>query len=187
LRPEKIQTRELLLEHTLDQSWRIVGSVYSNRLTDLISFDGTTWQNNAPQQAEGMLAALEGRWADGWRLRGSMAWQHVKNTSTGAHLENSPTQISKIALVAPLGQGIKLALDNQYISSRQSLGSNPVPLGGYMLTHLNLLYALPGLNLSFGVNNLFDKRYSQPSTYPDSGAILPGEGRTFRVQGEYVF
>jgi iron complex outermembrane receptor protein len=78
-------------------------------------------------------------------------------------------------------------LEMSYMSSRKTLDDHRV--GGFLLTNLTASYSklLPNLNLSAGVYNIFNRRYSDPGGSEHVSDALLQDGRSFRVKLDYAF
>jgi iron complex outermembrane receptor protein len=119
-----------------------------------------------------------------WRgAEGHMSYglQEAIDQATGETLPNSPRQMGKARVSAPLfGAGSSLAVEVLAIGSRQTLSGNWT--GASTTANLTLLKPLGRTLEIFGtVRNLFDVDYAVPASSEHVQDTIPQNGRTFRV------
>lgn len=194
LSPETIKTYEFVYEQFFLDHFRAAGAVFYNTISDLVlqqtGADGlSVFQNTGKVETKGFEAELEGTWKNGLRGRLSYTYQDAKDKDTDRSLVNSPKYMAKLNVIAPLWQDkVFSGLEMQYMGSRKTL--NGTKTGGSLLTNLTLFSQniLKGLEVSFSVYNLFDKKYSYPASnehYPIN--TIEQDGRTFRFKVTYGF
>jgi iron complex outermembrane receptor protein len=118
----------------------------------------------------------------------SYAIQRAVRHPNEATLPNSPQHIAQLHLYRNLfGMKGGAGLEMSYMSSRKTLDDHRV--GGFLLTNLTASYSklLPNLNLSAGVYNIFNRRYSDPGGSEHVSDALLQDGRSFRVKLDYAF
>lgn len=193
LRPESVQTAELVLEHKISHGTRIQGSIYRYWTTDLISLVPVALdfqnQNVASTHTTGASLELERQWDNGTRLRGSYAWQLAQDES-GHHMVNSPRNLGKFNLTFPFLQNtFRSGLELQYVGAR--LTNIGTELGSYTVTNLTLSSdrLLPNIEVSATIRNLFDRQYADVAPAPPTNAqiSIPQDGRNFWLQLIYNF
>jgi iron complex outermembrane receptor protein len=195
LKPEKIKTYEVILDHYFANNLRLSASLFDYRINDLIEqvtdpVDGLLVFNNVSKvETKGAQLVAEGQWDNGIKGRASYSYQHARDVDTGMTLTNSPQQLAKLNVTGPLFSGVRAGWETLYTGPRKTtLGS----VGGYSITNLTLRTdeLAKGLDLSFSVYNLFDKTYYDPTT-PDLANngldSLQQDGRTFRFKLSYRF
>ena len=201
LKPEKIQTYEIIYEQYFLDHYRSSLSGFYYKIHDLITSEPfgapdsglTQYQNVDSADAPGVELELEGKWNKGLEGRVSYTFQRAEDAKTGRILTNSPEHLVKFNLIAPLYEKILFAgLEEQYASSRTTFDANRTGenrTGGSYFTNLTLFSrgALPGLELSCSVYNLFDTRYSDPGSFNHVQDKIEQDGRTFRVKLQYRF
>ena len=194
LKPEKISTSELVVEHNPSSNLRLTGDVYSNKISDNIAqvvdpADGLLVFLNAGQvNAHGAELEVERLWDNGARLRASYAWQISRDSASGVELTSSPRQLAKLNYSMAVWQDrLRTGLELQYTGSRKTLAGGTA--GGHLLTNLTLLSEkLTGnLDVSASVYNLFDTCYSDPGGPEHVQDVIPQDGRTFRLKLTYRF
>ncbi|HEU4403578.1 MAG TPA: TonB-dependent receptor, partial [Candidatus Polarisedimenticolia bacterium] len=169
LAPESISTTELVLEQYVGGNLRLSGSLFHNSSKEMINLaidplDNLKYFDNLDRlEASGVEFELQRRWARGWEIRFSSAYQTSRAPGTPGPVANSPHNLSKLNLFAPfLGKRLAAGLEMQYTSSRHTVANTDV--GGFLAVNLTLLSKelAPGLEISATVSNLLDKRYADP-------------------------
>ena len=191
LAPERITTREVVLEHTLGTAGHATLSLFRYNITDLITQqqDETSgvliFRNLARASGSGAEAAFERLLGGGARIRASYAWQNAKD-GAGAALVNSPRHMAKLNLVLPVGASARLGTEVQCMSSR--LTEHAVT-GGYCLANLTLASAelVPGADVSLSLYNASGKRYADPAGPAFVQESLAREERALAAKLVYAF
>jgi outer membrane cobalamin receptor len=191
LRPERIATREIVLEHVLPGSGHATLSMYHYLMSDLINqeLDADTgllvFHNLDRATMNGAEAALE-RQFSGMRLRASFAWQLARNQG-GAELADSPRRLAKINLAAPLNRSrAKLGSELVCSSPRQSVHG---AVGGYCVSNLTMTVprVSPNADLSLSLFNAFDKRYADVAGEAFQQDAIARQSRTLYAKLAYRF
>lgn len=192
LRPERIRTGELAVEHLVHDGFRIGGSVFRYTVEDYINTtidpaDGLmVFRNIDRVRATGFGAEAERVWSWGARLRASYSQQRAQDAS-GARLVNSPRHLAKLNASAPLPGGwLRAGAELQYTGPRRTLAGDT---GGFWLGNLNLTAdrLAPGLEVSLGVYNIFNRRYADPGGTEHVQDAIRQDGRTLRLKLRYRF
>jgi iron complex outermembrane receptor protein len=194
LKPETIQTSEVVWEELLRRNLRVSVSGFYNKIDDLISQqldsnDGSIFFSNLERaKAAGLEMEIEGKLRN--RLEGGVSYTYAvaKDRATHAPLSNSPHHLAKLHAIAPLAQGkLFAAVDAQFTSGRRLERGGKV--AGFAVVNLTLSSrpVWKGLSLSASLYNLFDKRYADPGADEHRMAALAQDGRNFRVRLSYHF
>jgi iron complex outermembrane receptor protein len=198
LKPEKITTGEVVVEQQMGQ--HLSGSVsgFYNDINNLI--EQTTiaagepnagliqLQNLGKANAKGLELALKGTWAGGWEGRASYSLTDARDGITGARLVNSPAQLAKFDLIAPLYQEKLFAsLDCQVMSDRITLARQTDPGFGTVNFTLFSRQLIKGLELSASIYNLFDNKYSDPGGEEHLQDLIRQDGRAYQIKATYRF
>jgi iron complex outermembrane receptor protein len=191
LRPEKIATRELVLEHVLAGGGHATLSLFRYAVDDLISqqMDPGThmliFRNIDHADARGHEAALD-RDFGALRLRASYSWQLARGTG-GVPLIDSPRHLAKANLTAPLGWrggrvGAELLCSGKRLADQGAAG-------GYCVANVTLsaLRVLPRTELSLSAYNATGKRYADVAGAAFAQTALAREGRTLAAKLEWRF
>ena len=193
LRPERVRTTELALEHAPSNATRMLLTAFRSEVRNLITLgeipalERLTFSNIAGARVQGIEAEAEHRWGQGLRLKAAYGWQQAHNAWTGEPLVNAPRHLAKIQWSGPFGNlpGAawthgRLGLEVIGVSSRLSPSSR---IAGHVLTHLTYSATLSrGTDLSFSIHNLFGRRYADPASFEIRGNSLLQDGRSLRVK-----
>lgn len=198
LKPEKIQTYELVYEQYFQEHYRSSLSGFYYRVQDLITSEPvdplnpkdspTRYVNVDSIAARGVELELEGKWQGGLEGRVSYTYQRAEDSGTGADLTNSPDHLAKLNLIVPLYKSVLFAgFEEQYQSSRLTLGGGQTGAG--YLSNLTLFSRgiIPGLHLSASVYNLFATKNIDPGSPNHVQGTIAQDGRSFRLKLDYRF
>jgi iron complex outermembrane receptor protein len=198
LEPESITTGELVAEQQMGRHWSASASGFYNDINHLI--EQTTIppgdpnagkiqeQNLGRASAKGLELALKGTWAGGFEGRASFSLTDARDGVTGARLVDSPADLAKLDLTAPLCPGKVFAtLEWRYMSDRATLAGQTDP--AYQVVNLTLFSRrlVRGLELSASVYNLFDTKYSDPGGEEHLQDLIQQNGRDWRVKATWYF
>lgn len=171
LDPEKIQATELVLEHHLDKSARVLATLYhqsTERYLRNETIAGTSdkqFQNTSGASTNGIELEFEKHWSNDVRLRTSIAYQDAEANSREPMI-NIPSRIGKLNLSAPLlNPNWRVAFELQAYSKRYTedkVADRYIDTGSYSLANLTISAnsVLPNLDLAFGIRNLFNRDYA---------------------------
>lgn len=194
LKPEIINTYELVLEQYLGHHLRGSASAYYYEIDKLIDqvldpSDGLLIYQNANKiNAKGFELTVEGKWPSGWDGRVSYAIQEARDSASDRLLTNSPQHLVKGNLIIPLFRDkVFGSLETRYMSSRLTLSGNSAK--SVFLTNATLFtqQVLPGWEFSAQVNNLFDYHYSDPTSGQHVQDLILQDGRTYWLKLKYHF
>ncbi len=197
LRPERVTTHELVLEHALRDGGHATLSLFRYAVDDLISQqrDARTgmlvFRNMDRADARGVEAALD-RDFGALRLRASYARQLARSASNigsmdGTPMIDSPRQLARANLTAPLGwRDGRLGAELQCSGKRLA---DQGAAGGYCVANVTIsaLRLLPRTELSLSAYNALDKRYADIAGPAFVQATLPREGRTLVAKLDWRF
>jgi iron complex outermembrane receptor protein len=190
LQPERIGTREAVLEHALAAGHATL-SLFRYAVSDMVDqqVDPATgllvFRNVARADVEGAEAALE-RPFGAARLRARLAGQ-LGRAGAGAPLVASPRHLAKLNLLTPLtAGGPRLGTEVLCSSARLSAQSS---IGGWCVTNLTLGLPriLPDADLSLSMFNAFDKRYADVAGAVFRQQAIGRQGRTLYAKLAYRF
>jgi iron complex outermembrane receptor protein len=193
LKPEKIDSYELVLEH-YRKNYRFALSGYYYSIRDVISLhtdpaDGLlVFENMEDIESKGAEFEVEGRWAGGIEGRISYVLQESEDKKTGATHANSPKHLVKSNLFVPIiGEKLSAGLEVQYTSSCKSYQGERIE--DFVVVNLTLLSRnlWKNLDISGTVYNLFDTGYETPASDEHRQNAIPQDGRNFRIKLTYKF
>ena len=187
LRPETIDTTELVVERRVGSDVSLVASAFHSDAHGLIALtqapdDGFLMFENAEKiRSWGYEVGLRFRKGEATG-RASYAFQRTHDGVSDDRLVNSPSHLARASLSLPLADRLTAGVDAEYKSSRRTLAGRET--GDVFLANLTLLARrLPGrLEASASVYNLFDRRYGDPGFEEHVEDVLFQDGRTFRFK-----
>jgi iron complex outermembrane receptor protein len=188
LQPERIETRELVAEWRLASLTRATVSGFGYRISDLITLttdpadQQQQYRNQGSARVDGVQAELEQLWRGGASLRASVSLQRAHNED-GTWLVNSPRQLVKLDAATPLpGTPVNAGLSVRYAGSRLTRSEVLVP--SYLRADMTLSSdrLIPGAEISAGVYNLFDRRYSDPVSDAHLQDAIEQDRRSVRIK-----
>lgn len=194
LKPETIETYEMILEQYLGHGLRGSLSAFTNEIKDLISqqvdpADGLlVFRNSDKIWAKGVEAELNGRWENGWRSRVSYAFVQTEDETTDSWLTNSPKHLGKVNLIAPLlEEKLFAGIELQYTDKVKTLAGRHAH--DFFVTNLTLFSKnlAKGLETSVSIYNLFDEKYGHPGSGEHTQDIINQDGRSFMFKLTYRF
>jgi iron complex outermembrane receptor protein len=189
LKPEHIETLELMGEQLVGGVMQISASLFQNHLTDLTSqsldsTDGLFQVSNLGDiQSRGLEARVEVNRGHGATGSLSYSLQRTEDRATHKPLTNSPGQMVQLELRSPVpGVSAIAALDAQYMSKRLTLSGRDAP--SHKVTNLSLSSprALGRFDVSATVYNIFDQRYGDPAPDGLTQDTIQQDGRSLRVR-----
>ncbi|MFY9691467.1 MAG: TonB-dependent receptor, partial [Candidatus Acidiferrales bacterium] len=174
LQPEKIWSVEGILEQGLGSHLRASGSVFYNRITNLITLETdpntelSVYENSQAATAKGVEVELNGGLAGSLTGRASYSYTQTVDSMTGQTPPNSPSNLVKLNLTMPFFRHkFSASLDGQYTGKVTTLAGNT--LGGFSVLNATLIGPTLGkhADISASVYNLLDKKYSFPGRPED--------------------
>ena len=194
LKAETTRSAEVVLEHAPSGSQRWLWSVFHNDVSNLIvtTLDPVDnlyfFENIDGARAVGSEIEWEGRWLNGVRLKTSASWQKVRDKQTGEIVMNSPRGLFKMHLSGPLPflTAWRYGLETLATASRRAPnGEAP----GYLVSNVTVLNTslARGLELSVGIQNLFDQKFYDPAGNEHRQTRLQQDGRALRIKAEFTF
>ena len=198
LRPESIDTHELVWERYINGRLRTSVSAYRYKADRLIteipndlSLVGSTFVNQGQVRAKGLELEAQMHVKREARALLSYAFQRAVDHQTGQGLPNSPHHVAKarISLRGPTPRSF-VSLEGQYLSSRATLartdredGYKFAPRVSSAATlNVNLIQPLGrSWELSGGIRNLFNNQYLDPVSSQLEQEAIAQNGRTARI------
>jgi outer membrane receptor for ferrienterochelin and colicins len=194
LDPETIDTVELVVEQGLVKGVQVAATGFYYSCHDLITArldpgDGLVYFDNANKvRTVGGELELRALLEGGYRGTASYSWQDAVDFETGGWLTNSPRNLVKLNLSAPVGvEHLFTGFELQYVGRRK--GATGESVHGYVLANLTLFARelAKGLELSASVYNLFDQRFGDPAGREHLQEEIEQDGMSFRVKLTYRF
>lgn len=191
LRPETIDTYELVYELYFGADYRLSLSGYSYDIEGLItqaSSPGPTpeaeplyyYANLQDVRARGIELEWEGTFAKDTHLQGSLTAQRSRDLLNDRELSNSPHRMAKLRVTrALMSEQLFASAEVQYTSKASTLSGTRAP--SFILTNLmlNARSLWNRFELHAGVYNLFDNKHWMPAAEEHAQSMLQQEGRTY--------
>ena len=193
LRPETIQSYELVAERQIAKSFRGTVSLYHFDVDRLIRLttdpdDGLlVFDNLSRVQSRGIELGAEGT-SGPVSGRASYAFQHVRDAESDVAPVNSPSHVGRVGIsVAMLGERARAGAEFRWLSARRTVAGGEVP--SYGLVNLTLLArpGLGGLLFSGSVYNLLNREYADPGGEELAQEMVVQDGRVVRLGVRYQF
>jgi outer membrane receptor for ferrienterochelin and colicins len=197
LRPESIDTHEFVWERYINDRLRTSVSSYwykADRLItpalDQTAFLGVSFVNQGQVRAKGLELEAQVRLKGESKALVSYALQNAVDQQTHDELPNSPRHVAKarISLPGPTARSF-VSIEGQYLSSRATL-ARPSADGSLITGRVsaaataNVTLVQPlgrAWELSGGIRNLFDNKYSDPVSDQHVQESVQQNGRTARI------
>jgi outer membrane receptor for ferrienterochelin and colicins len=187
LEPETTDTYEVDLEHAVTRSVRASASVYRYRVNSLIqqiySATGAIQNVNADRvRAAGASVELSYTLSGMVEIWSSLEMQRAVFDS-GAPLTNSPGQIGKLRVSAPLWRDrLTLSAGLQALGQRRTYAGAVLPWVVLPEAVVNAQRLAGGLELSAGIKNLSNTFYREPAGLTRTVDSMIGAGRTYYLK-----
>jgi outer membrane receptor for ferrienterochelin and colicin len=194
LKPEHIETLEVIAQHFIGGVVQVSASAFSNELTDLTNqrldpADGLyVFENLGEIHSRGVELGLGVNRGHGLTGQLSYSYQRTDDPATDTELTNSPGHLVQAELRSPiLGSGVIGALDAQYMSTRRTLAGNSA--GSHALTNFSVFApkTLGRFDLSATFYNIFGSRYGDPVNDGLAQDTIQQDGRSFRVRSTFHY
>jgi iron complex outermembrane receptor protein len=195
LKPERIETYELVYEHDLGNGLRATASRYSYTIKNLItqtydaSSGSSSFQNQEKAETTGLELEVQKTWPNVADGRISYAYQKAEDPKTGQLLTNAPKQLAKLNVMVPfLKDRFWAGLEEQFTGPRYTQAG--MRTDSFAVTNLTLLVRNQRrtIEASISIYNLLDETYADPVS-PDLFPLdtVQQDGRTVRVKLTYAF
>ena len=194
LDPETLDAYEIVWEQQLHPVVKFIVSAFHYEIQNLIvsvqnPVSGVSQHKNLNlAESNGMEAGLELYWPSIFRGSLSYSFQEATDEATGKWLPNSPRHLVKVRGVAPIYKDkLFAAVLCRYMSERLTRDGSTVD--DALVVDINILAhsIYKGLNISFGVFNLFDQDYSDPVSGDHLQESILQNGRSFWLKAGYLF
>lgn len=191
LKPESIQSHELVLEHSLKPWLSLTADAYYNQLEKLIDQvpdpgSGLSYfVNQGRVQSKGLEFEAQAQNNAGLGARASYAFSSAQNEALQAALANSPSHQAKLNATLPILRRGFAGVELLYISALQDYRQTRV--SPFALTNLTLSTrpVWGGWEFSASLYNALNRRWYSPMGPNDPEAALEQDGRTYRFTASY--
>jgi iron complex outermembrane receptor protein len=193
LKPETVESYELIWEQQLSSTLRFIGSLYKNNIENMLVLitdptdEFAVFANRDDVASMGLELEFLMKFSNGWSGSANYSYQKPED-GNGEQLVNTPLNMAKLNVLSPLiAQSLLLGLELQYEDSRKTLAgsdTDPRVLGNLNVSNNTLI---DKLTLTAGIYNLFDETYSHPGFLEHVQNKLAQNGRTYQIKAIYQF
>ena len=201
LEPETIKSWEAVVEHVAGPV-TATASLFMNDINNLIRQvedpgdicdDGNpclVFRNVDRVRARGMELEAAVFWKK-IHLHAHYSYQEVHDRDSGAPVAAAPRHLALARVHFPLADSVHLALQEHFVSKRSTgrpdTGSGETP--SVWTTNLTLTadHLWQRVDLSFSIDNLFDKDYGDPAAGEYLQETIPRPGRAWRIKAVIPF
>ena len=194
LRPERIRATEFIWEQNLGANFRFSGSAFNDQISSIIEQHTDPqngfliYENSGNARSRGLGLELAGKTQSEFEGKISYTFQRTRDAVTGMALTNSPPQLVKMGVIAPISRGwLSIGIEAQYIDPRKT--SKGTVTSRYAVANVTTSTRefSGGFQLSASVYNLFNRSYGDPAGSEIQEPALLQNGRDFRVQMTRAF
>jgi iron complex outermembrane receptor protein len=191
LRPEEIQSHEVVLERSLNPWLSVTAEGYYNTLRDLIdqvpdpATGMTHFVNSGRNRGRGIELELAAKRASGLSARASYTYSDARNTILQTRLANSPLNQAKLNATLPLTKRGFAGMELLYFSAQQSYQETRVPASFLTNFTLSTKPLWEHWEFSLSCYNMFDRRWSTPAGPENLQDQIQQDGRTYRFKLSY--
>lgn len=193
LDPEIINTFEIAIDYSPGLTHHAGISIYSYDIEDLIRFTPVA-QNTGEQTGQGIEFEWVWKPGDHLSLSGNISLARAEDEDSN-DVPNFPEKQLYLRADLLLTPGWELVQELHFIGDRNRAAGDPRDaIDDYTVLNLavNSVNKTNQIKWSFGVNNLTDEEYAEPSPFDlPTGASVPGDfpgpGRQFYIAGQYKF
>ena len=194
LQPERIATYELVWEQQVNPRLHVSGSVFHNRVRDLIteksgsttSLDGLFYQNAGGVAATGVELDLQAVLPGRIRARVSDAFQSATDAQSGTRISNAPAQVAMLTVDVPVARsGLSAGFNTSFVSERRTVRDADVPRAFVSDLTISAPRLWPRVGLAASAYNLFGASYGDPGSEEHRQDVIPQDGRMFVVRATW--
>lgn len=198
-REERIKSYEGVVEWRSATGLKLTGDLFYNHMPQVLEQRiepgyGAVGQfiNIGHYDALGVELEAEQRWDSGRLFKASYTYSRVTNEADGGvWADASPRNLFKLHYAEPLFNDFaKLGIENIFVDARRTPQDGMADAYNQLNLNLSSNRIAPGLDVLFGVYNLFDSHYQMiGGTGPADIAqnVLRMNGREFRIKLQLTF
>ena len=185
LKPESVETTELVWQQQFSSATRLTTSLYRNHISDTV--EGSTWLGDNVVNTEGQELGIEHVAQDSFRLNASIAHQYTR-AGSGGQFGNIPHWLGKLNIVQPLFHNrVNAGFEVQNTGPRfaSTADNNVVKANTVANLTFNSSRLIANANISFGIRNLFNGHQEDVLGITEF-RTMPLPARRYWLQLEYT-
>mgnify|MGYP000112017725 CR=1 FL=1 len=182
LRPEKMETLELVFDFHPSDNWNAIVNFYQYVWEDIIQYVpeeiGNVAQNFGQQTAYGVEIEVNKQLSQNVSLAANYAWSEARNDTNDTDVAYVPKHLWYLQLDWNLSENLNLNVQNHYVMDRErDIGDLRDRIDNYWLTNLTLRWQPETHNYEAAllVKNLFDEDAREPSMNNGANVNLPND------------
>ena len=185
LRPEQIQSSELVWEESLTKHIRLTATAFSYDVEQIIEQRATDpsdiyFENAGSTRGRGFEAEVESRFDNGMMARASHTFARVHDHDGGQQVSNSPHNLTMVSFQAPVSRLI-VAVEGQYVGERLSLDGSTV--GGFFAPTITISSATDSpLGFGLSIYNALNRTHADPGAEEHRQQSIQQDGRTVQLR-----
>jgi len=188
LKPEKIKSQTVLLEHAFKPGLQFVASGFTNNLTNIIkeqedpTTGDTRFANESGDIGRGAEAEMIAKSASGWQGRASYTLARTRQKQWGTTVMNSPAHLAKLNAILPLEQAGYVGGEFLYTGSQPNFLGQRIGSSFLANATVSTRTFAGGFQLSASCYNLLDRTFATPTGPEVAAPATVQDGRTIRFR-----
>ena len=168
LNPEESRASEISMRYKVSDNESFAGTLFHNKITNLIESDGTKMQNINKAKIYGIDISYE-KYVNNKKLDIQYTYQEPKDQTNNVILSRRPRSRLIGNMTFFLKNAQSIGITTMYESSRDNSIYDANQLGGYVLVDANYTRDIQGYEVGFKINNLLDRSYRLAHNYNTDG------------------
>lgn len=191
LKPEKIKSQTLLLEHDFKPGLQLAVSGFANNLSNVIKEQedpvtgDTHFANETGDIGRGGELEMIAKRASGWEGRASYTYAHTRQKQWGTTVMNSPAHLAKLNGIVPLKRAGYVGGEFLYTGSEPNFMGQRIGSSFLANATISTRTFRNGFQFSASCYNLLDRSYGTPTGPEVTSPATIQDGRTFRFRLTY--
>jgi len=168
LNPEESRASEISMRYKVSDNESFAGTLFHNKITNLIESDGTKMQNINKAKIYGIDISYE-KYVNNKKLDIQYTYQEPKDQTNNVILSRRPRSRLIGNMTFFLKDAQSVGITTMYESRRDNSIYDANQLGSYVLVDANYTRDIQGYEVGFKINNLLDKSYRLAHNYNTDG------------------
>ena len=168
LNPEESRASEISMRYKVSDNESFAGTLFHNKITNLIESDGSKMQNINKAKIYGIDISYE-KYVNNKKLDIQYTYQEPKDQTNNVILSRRPRSRLIGNMTFFLKNAQSIGITTMYESSRDNSIYDANQLGGYVLVDANYTRDIQGYEVGFKINNLLDRSYRLAHNYNTDG------------------